>query len=121
VLSKVVFPNLGDEVHHSGWNTCSSCHSDPSKKRSHLVLPCLNSDRIYVVNVENERDLRLEMTIEPALLHDYNVSMPHTAHCTAAGDVIISTLGDAQGENKGYFLLVTTTNGFILHLTIEGL
>ncbi|CAJ0601246.1 unnamed protein product, partial [Cylicocyclus nassatus] len=109
VLSRLDFPNFGDEVHHCGWNTCSSCHNDPSAKRSHLVLPCLNSDRIYVVNVQDPRKLDLEVTIEPALLHDYNVSMPHTAHCTAAGDVIISTLGDANGNNKGNFFLLDGT------------
>ncbi|KAK6046409.1 hypothetical protein COOONC_16084 [Cooperia oncophora] len=61
VLSKIVFPHLGDEVHHSGWNACSSCHDNPSAKRSHLVLPCLNSDRIYIVNVTDPNNIRLEV------------------------------------------------------------
>ena len=40
-------PHLGDELHHSGWNACSSCHSDASRARSLLVLPALGSGRIY--------------------------------------------------------------------------
>lgn len=47
-------PNLKDELHHSGWNTCSSCYGDSSKARSKLVLPCLISSRVYVVDVGTE-------------------------------------------------------------------
>lgn len=38
----------GQEFHHIGWNTCSSCHfcSAASPKRDKLVLPCLNSDAV---------------------------------------------------------------------------
>ena len=38
----------GQEFHHVGWNTCSSCHSCGSggQKRDKLVLPCLKSDAV---------------------------------------------------------------------------
>lgn len=40
----------GQEFHHIGWNTCSSCHSSgtacSAPKRDKLVLPCLNSDAV---------------------------------------------------------------------------
>lgn len=44
-------PNLRDELHHSGWNACSSCFDDAAKKRNFLILPSLISSRIYVVDV----------------------------------------------------------------------
>ena len=44
-------PYMGDELHHIGWNACSSCCNDPTKVRSKLILPCLGSDRVYVVDV----------------------------------------------------------------------
>lgn len=44
-------PNLKDELHHSGWNACSSCYDDASKTRNRLILPSLISSRIYVVDV----------------------------------------------------------------------
>lgn len=44
-------PNLRDELHHSGWNACSSCFDDASKKRNRLILPSLISSRIYVLDV----------------------------------------------------------------------
>lgn len=36
-----------DELHHSGWNACSSCYNDGTKKRAYLVLPSLKSGRVY--------------------------------------------------------------------------
>jgi selenium-binding protein 1 len=47
-------PYLKDELHHSGWNTCSSCFGDSTKSRNKLVLPSLISSRIYVVDVGSE-------------------------------------------------------------------
>ena len=49
VISRVEMPHLGDELHHSGWNACSSCFADNPNglSRSHLVLPALGSSRIY--------------------------------------------------------------------------
>eukprot|EP00061_Rhincodon_typus_P000909 g13151.t1 len=43
--------SLRDELHHSGWNACSSCYGDPSKRRNRLILPSLISSRIYVIDV----------------------------------------------------------------------
>lgn len=47
-------PHVKDELHHSGWNTCSSCFGDSSKARTKLVLPSLISSRVYVVDVGSE-------------------------------------------------------------------
>lgn len=47
-------PGLKDELHHSGWNTCSSCFGDSTKSRNKLVLPALISSCIYVVDVGSE-------------------------------------------------------------------
>jgi selenium-binding protein 1 len=41
VIHRLPMPNLGDELHHSGWNSCSSCHGDPSAARRYLILPSL--------------------------------------------------------------------------------
>ena len=51
VIHRLEMPYLNDELHHSGWNACSSCCDDPTKVRDKLILPCLNSDRIYVIDV----------------------------------------------------------------------
>lgn len=35
-----------------------------------------------------------------------DVSTPHTTHCLASGQVMISTLGDRNDNNKGDFFLL---------------
>ena len=51
VIHRLPMPYLGDELHHTGWNACSSCCDDPTKVRNKLILPCIGSDRVYVVDV----------------------------------------------------------------------
>ena len=41
VIHRLPVTHIGDELHHSGWNSCSSCHGDPSAKRRFLILPSL--------------------------------------------------------------------------------
>ena len=36
----------------------------------------------------------------------YDVSYPHTVHCIPSGDVMIHTLGNAEGDAKGNFYLL---------------
>ena len=30
---------VGDELHHMGWNACSSCNTDGSMERKYLIVP----------------------------------------------------------------------------------
>lgn len=41
VIHRLPVPYIGDELHHTGWNSCSSCYGDPSAQRRFLVLPGL--------------------------------------------------------------------------------
>jgi len=41
VIHRLKMPYIGDELHHTGWNSCSSCHGDASADRRYLVLPGL--------------------------------------------------------------------------------
>ena len=54
VISRLHLPYVGDEIHHTGWNACSSCYDDPSRSRSRLIVPALGSDRIYIVDVRSD-------------------------------------------------------------------
>lgn len=108
IISRLHLPYLGDEIHHTGWNACSSCYDDSSRSRSRLIVPGLGSDRIYTVDVVTDpRKPKLDKVIEPWHLHKLGVSTPHTTHCLADGDVMISTLGDGPEKNgKGNFVLL---------------
>jgi len=90
-------------------------------KRDKLIFPCLNSDRIYIVDVSEAKNPKLHKTIEPCQLHELGLSAPHTSHCLANGDVMISTMGDGQeGGSKGQFLLLDGNNDFKIKGTWSG-
>ena len=107
VVSRLEMPNVGDELHHYGWNACSSCHGDPSKSRRFLVLPGLTSGRIHIVDVNDPRAPKLHKVIEGTeIAARVNLSTPHTVHCLADGQIMISMLGDSEGNGPGGFLLL---------------
>ncbi|XP_074896798.1 methanethiol oxidase-like isoform X1 [Buteo buteo] len=108
VIHRLPMPNLGDELHHSGWNTCSSCFGDATKKRNRLILPSFISSRIYVVDVGT--DLRAPRLFKVVNSEDVfwkcSLGYPHTSHCLGSGEIMISTLGDPSGSGKGGFILL---------------
>jgi methanethiol oxidase len=107
VVHRLPMPNVGDELHHFGWNACSSCHGDPVRSRRFIVLPGLTSGRIHVIDTALPDEPRLVKVIEPETIAEKaNLSAPHTVHCLASGEVMISMLGDAEGNAPGGFLLL---------------
>lgn len=107
VLSRLAMPAPGDELHHFGWNICSSCHGDSSRQRRYLIVPGLKSSRIHVIDALDPRQLKMHKVIEPeTIFKKANLSAPHTVHCLADGTVMISMLGDAEGNGPGGFLLL---------------
>jgi len=48
----------------------------------------------------------MPQVIEGELLRALNVSTPHTTHCLASGEIMISVLGDKHGNGKGDFVLI---------------
>ena len=107
VIHRTPVPNIDDELHHFGWNTCSSCHGDESKSRRFLIVPGLRSGRIHVFDTESVCAPKLHKVIEPEEIKaKTNLSAPHTVHCLADGHVMISMLGDAEKNGPGGFLLL---------------
>ena len=56
IVETVPMPNLGDELHHFGWNACSSClcpnAPHPHVERRYLIVPGLRSSRIHVLDTK---------------------------------------------------------------------
>jgi len=104
VIHRLMMPHLNDELHHTGWNTCSSCYDDPSRNRNRLILPALGSSRIYVIDISKPKTPDFFKIIEPEVLKSNNLSHPHTTHCLPNGKVMMSTMGDANGNGKGSFV-----------------
>ncbi|KAG9446038.1 hypothetical protein H6P81_012166 [Aristolochia fimbriata] len=108
VIHRLPVTNIGDELHHSGWNACSSCHGDSAVSRRYLVLPSLLSGHIYVIDTQaNPREPSLHKVVDHAeILQKTGLAYPHTSHCLASGDIMVSCLGDGEGNAEG--------NGFLL-------
>ncbi|XP_044131990.1 methanethiol oxidase-like [Bufo gargarizans] len=108
VIHRLPMPHLDDELHHSGWNTCSSCFGDPSKVRNKLILPCLISSRVYVVDVGTDpRAPCLHKVVEAEdVKKKCGLGNLHTSHCLGCGEIMISAMGDPEGNGKGGFVLL---------------
>ncbi|GJS76620.1 selenium-binding protein 1-like protein [Tanacetum coccineum] len=108
VIHRLPMPNVGDELHHSGWNACSSCFGDSKTSRRYLVLPALVSGRIYAVDtLKDPRAPTFYKAVEPSdISGKTGLAYPHTAHCLASGEIMVSCLGDKDGKAEG--------NGFLL-------
>ncbi|WP_318569183.1 selenium-binding protein SBP56-related protein [Salinigranum marinum] len=104
LIDTVEMPNKGDELHHFGWNACSSsCHAE-GMARDHLIVPGQRSSRIHILDASDPRELSIEKVIEPEEVFEHDLSAPHTVHCVPGGKIVISMLGNSDGELPGGFL-----------------
>jgi selenium-binding protein 1 len=115
VIGRVDMPNVGDELHHFGWNACSAalCPTmpHPHMERRYLIVPGIRSSRIHVVDVKPDpRNPRITKVIEPEAVHKKTgYSRPHTSHCGPDG-LYMNALGAPDGGGPGgIFLLDHTT------------
>lgn len=107
VIHRTFTGNPGDELHHTGWNVCSSCYDNPALKRDLLIAPALHSSNVYAIDVgKNPRKPSLHKVIDGSKMRSFNCSFPHTTHCLATGEIMISTMGDKDGYGKGDFVLI---------------
>ncbi|KAI8519406.1 Methanethiol oxidase [Branchiostoma belcheri] len=107
VIHRLEMPNMKDELHHTGWNACSSCFNDASKSRNRLICPGLSSSRIYVIDTgTNPRAPRIHKTVEPTEVWKTGLANTHNTHCLGSGEIMISTIGDPSGNAKGGFVLL---------------
>ena len=106
VVGSVEMPNAGDELHHFGWNACSSClcpyAPHPHTERRYLVVPGIRSSRIHIIDTKPDpRTPKIVKVIEPETIASRaGYSRPHTVHCGPNG-IFISALGSPTGEGPG--------------------
>jgi selenium-binding protein 1 len=106
IVHETPMPNVGDELHHFGWNRCSSACHGPD--RSHLIVPGFRSSRIHVLDVADDpRRPRIEKVIEPGeIVEKTGYTRPHTVHCMPGENIVISMLGDRDGQGAGGFAVL---------------
>jgi len=107
VVGWAELPTRGNELHHFGWNACSSalCHGGHAGhlERRYLIVPGLRSSRTYILDTRPDprapRVIREIGAEELAAKAGY--SRPHTLHCGPNG-IFMSALGSANdGDGPG--------------------
>jgi len=106
IVGRVDMPHAGDELHHFGWNACSSClcpySPHPHMERRHLVVPGMRSSRIHIIDTKPDpRQPKMVKVIEPeTVMRRTGYSRPHTVHCGPDG-IYLNALGSPEGEGPG--------------------
>ncbi len=111
IVGKVEMPKAGDELHHFGWNACSSAlcpyAPHPHVERRYLVVPGLRSSRIHILDIKPDpRQPQIVKIIEPEeVFVRARYSRFHTIHCGPEG-IYVSALGSPDGEGPGGVFLL---------------
>ena len=84
IVGRLDMPNVGDELHHFGWNACSSAlcpwAPHPHVERRYLLVPGLRSSRIHVVDVKADpHNPKIVKVIEPEEIAEQD-RLPPAAH-----------------------------------------
>src|SRR5438876_10724714 len=102
-VSSLTTTHAGDELHHFGWNACSSSlcpyAAHPHVERRYLLAPGIRSSRIYIIDTKPDvRAPRIVKTIEPEeVANRAGYSRPHTSHCGPDG-IYVSALAAPTGD-----------------------
>src|SRR2546426_8601358 len=111
IVGNVDMPKAGDELHHFGWNACSSAlcpyAPHPHVERRYLVVPGLRSSRIHVLDTKPDpRAPKIVKVIEPEeVIRRAGYSRPHTVHCGPEG-IYLNALGAPNGDGPGGVFLL---------------
>jgi selenium-binding protein 1 len=111
IVGNVAMPNTGDELHHFGWNACSSClcpnAPHPHAERRYLVVPGLRSSRIHILDTKPDPSSpKIVKVIEPKEVADRSgYTRPHTVHCGPEG-IYVAALGNSEGKGPGGVFLM---------------
>jgi selenium-binding protein 1 len=115
LVGRLDMPNVGDELHHFGWNACSSAlcpwAAHPHVERRYLLVPGLRSSRIHVIDVKADpHQPKLQTIVEPdEIARKAGYSRPHTIHCGPDG-IYVSALGAPDGDGPGGIFLLDHDN-----------
>ena len=103
IINTLEMPYTGDELHHFGWNACSSAlcpyAPHPHLERRYLVVPGIRSSRIYIIDTKPD-PVRPQITkiIEPEeVLAKSGYSRLHTVHC-GPDAIYVNALTSANGD-----------------------
>ncbi len=106
LVGRIDFPQGGNELHHFGWNACSShlCGyaPNPHTERRYLIVPGTHSSRIHILDTKPDpRSPKLIKVIEgEEVARKTGYAFPHTVHCGPDG-IYLNALGAPNGDGPG--------------------
>jgi selenium-binding protein 1 len=106
LINQIDFPNAGNELHHFGWNACSShlCAYAPHPhiERRYLIVPGTHSSRIHVLDTKPDpRKPELVKVIEgEEVMKKTGYANLHTVHC-GTDAIYLNALGATDGNGPG--------------------
>jgi selenium-binding protein 1 len=107
-VGQTVLSSAGDELHHFGWNACSSALC-PYAPHPHVErrVPGIRSSRIYILDTKSDpKNPSIVKIIEPEeVFARTGYSRPHTVHCGPDG-IYVSALGSPAGDGPGGIFLL---------------
>ncbi|CAK9021992.1 unnamed protein product [Durusdinium trenchii] len=101
VIHRLHMAEPGDELHHLGWNACSSCRGQTGRPtHSFIVAPGVLSGNIHIIDVKSDpKAPKLHKTIPgPEILSKVGAALPHTTHC-APDELIMSFMGSGTAKD----------------------
>lgn len=115
IIHRTPMPGRGDELHHYGWQVCSSaCHTD--LKRQYMIVPGFRTSRMHIVDVASDpRRPEIAKVIEgDEIKRKTGLSAPHTVHCMPGEIVVVSMLGNQDGDAPGGMAVLDAKNFDVL-------
>src|SRR6476619_2271657 len=110
-VGEVKLPNFGDELHHFGWNACSSAlcpyAPHPHVERRYLIVPGLRSSRVHIIDTKPDpRKPQIVKVIEAdEIAKRTGYSRLHTVHCGPDG-IYVNAIGSSSGDGPGGILVL---------------
>lgn len=111
VVGGVAMPRAGDELHHFGWNACSSAlcpyAPHPHVERRYLVVPGLRSSSVHIIDTKPDpRNPKIVKVIEGnQIAQRTGYSRLHTVHCGPDG-IYVNATGSTSGDGPGGILIL---------------
>ncbi|HEU4414562.1 MAG TPA: selenium-binding family protein [Candidatus Angelobacter sp.] len=111
IVGGVAMGKAGDELHHFGWNACSSAlcpyAPHPHVERRYLIVPGLRSSSIHIIDTKPDpRNPRIIKVIEAdEIAKKTGYSRMHTVHCAPDG-IYVNAIGSASGDGPGGIMIL---------------
>jgi methanethiol oxidase len=111
IIGRLPMSQPGDELHHFGWNACSSAlcpyAPHPHVERRYLIVPGLRSSRIHIIDTKPDpRKPQIVKVIEAdEIAKRCGYSRMHTVHCGPDG-IYVNAIGSSSGDGPGGILIL---------------